>query len=92
MLQPIRKVKKGKNRFSVNSQNLLYTILFESTVSESILLTRVVDLNCRLSVQVWGTAPIAEWFETLSWACAYHQVVYGIAMHQSLHASRPFSQ
>ena len=33
MLRPIRKVEKRKNRFSVNSQNLLYTIFCESTVS-----------------------------------------------------------
>ena len=33
MLRPIRKVKKkGKNLFSVNLQNLLYTIFCESTV------------------------------------------------------------
>ena len=32
MLRSIRKVKKHKNRFSVNSQNLLYTIFCESTV------------------------------------------------------------
>ena len=32
MLRPIRKVKKLKDWFSVNSQNLLYTIFFESTV------------------------------------------------------------
>ena len=32
MLRPIRKVKILKNRFSVNSQNLLYTIFCESTV------------------------------------------------------------
>ena len=34
MLRPIRKVKKRKNIFSVNSQNLLYTIFCESTVIE----------------------------------------------------------
>ena len=33
MLQSIRKVKKHKNRFSVNSQNLLCTIFCDSTVS-----------------------------------------------------------
>ena len=32
MLWPIRKFKKIKNRFSVNSQNLRYTIFCESTV------------------------------------------------------------
>ena len=32
MLRPIRKVKKSKNLFSVNSQNLLYTIVCDSTV------------------------------------------------------------
>ena len=32
MLRPIRKVKKTQNRFSVNSQNLPYTIFCESTV------------------------------------------------------------
>ena len=32
MLRPIRKVRKRKNRYSVNSQNLLYTIFCESTV------------------------------------------------------------
>ena len=33
MLRPIRKVEKRKIRFSVNSQNLLYTIFCESTVT-----------------------------------------------------------
>ena len=32
MLRPIRKVKKRKNWFSANSQNLLYTIFCEITV------------------------------------------------------------
>ena len=32
MLRPIRKVKKCKNKLSVNSQNLPYTILCESRV------------------------------------------------------------
>ena len=34
MLRPIRKVKKRKNRFSVNSHNVLYTIFCEPTVVE----------------------------------------------------------
>ena len=37
MLRPIRKVKNRKNRFSVNSQNLLYTIFCESTVFKIIV-------------------------------------------------------
>ena len=32
MLRPIRKGKKRENRFSVNSQNLLYTIFCECTI------------------------------------------------------------
>ena len=36
MLRPIRKFKKRKNRFSVNLQNLLYTIFCESTVLQPI--------------------------------------------------------
>ena len=43
MLRPIRKVKNLKNRFSVNSQNLLYTIFCESTVCISFVLGRTVN-------------------------------------------------
>ena len=84
MLPPIHKVKKCKKRFSVYSQNSLYTIFCESTVSKSILLTHIVDLNWQAISASVETVPIAEWFEKLSWACANHQVVYGIAMHRTL--------
>ena len=54
MLLQIRKLNKRKNRFSVNSQNLIYTIFCESTVYIDYYVVTSVTIYS-VGLPVWDT-------------------------------------